>query len=641
MVRFLSRVEKLSDTQIAGLIATLTFAVYAMTMCRTIYTGDDGDFELAMATGGVCHPTGYPLFMLLGRLFMWALSPLIAEPAARINLMTTLFGACSVGMFYLLLRRWIPARIVPIMASLLLAFSPTLWQQCLSCEVYSLTCLFLVALLYLAARLYQGEARVLPWMTLTYGLALTNHLTMALFFPGFLVFVWCYGRSALWPLPKFLRLALLFLAPLLLYAYLPLAAKFSPSPMIWGDPQTPKRFYEHISGALYRHFMFQEPLKTPVKIGEYAIYSLLPELQWMLLFLPFGLLSLWKNQRPILFLTLYILLSNLVYSVNYDIFDIYVYYIPSYVVITFCCAIGMHKISQKAFNSLWKKLDATPEIRQRQVRLAMLVALMIPITQMSLNYEKTDKSGNFLEYDFSSNILANAPPNAVIFPNRETLFTLWYRHWVKGERPDVLIVEPILLGSVVPEPEHWYFAHVKKQWPTVPKLRSWLTLKEQAEVDKGKSTTYVERLVRTALAENRPVLRVADIRTDFAPPGKTMLDGFERVPWGVVERVYETGERPDDKTLYSINQELWEKVNQRGFSTCGTTADRNQSHILERYFTAYKNYGILAETQGDTQTALLAYDSAAQFFQDPELDKQRERLATLVNAQPIKVTQKN
>ena len=56
--------QTLSDRKIAWLLFALAAVVYAATMCRTIYTGDDGDFETAMYTLGICHPTGYPLFRL-------------------------------------------------------------------------------------------------------------------------------------------------------------------------------------------------------------------------------------------------------------------------------------------------------------------------------------------------------------------------------------------------------------------------------------------------------------------------------------------------------------------------------------------------------------------------------------------------
>ena len=149
--------SRLSDRNIALSLSVLVLVVYGLTMCPTIYTGDDGDFETAMATGGICHPTGYPLFTLLGRLFLLLLAPILEEPAARINFMTALFGASAVGLFYRFVATMSVPRSLAAMTSLILGFAPTLWQQSLSCEVYSLTCLFLCSALWLGARLAQGD----------------------------------------------------------------------------------------------------------------------------------------------------------------------------------------------------------------------------------------------------------------------------------------------------------------------------------------------------------------------------------------------------------------------------------------------------------------------------------------------------
>jgi hypothetical protein len=188
----------------------LVFLVYGRTLCPTVYTGDDGDFLTAMATGGVAHPTGYPLFTLLGRLALVppagadvpealarALTGHPDGPALRVNLMTALFGAAAAALFFRFLARLVPGRPWAAAAALLLAFAPTPWQQSLSCEVYALTCLFLALLLYLAALWYEHPGRdgLLGLMAFAYGLALTNHVTVALFLPGSSSWCWPAGPA--------------------------------------------------------------------------------------------------------------------------------------------------------------------------------------------------------------------------------------------------------------------------------------------------------------------------------------------------------------------------------------------------------------------------------------------------------------
>ncbi|WP_309717704.1 DUF2723 domain-containing protein, partial [Armatimonas sp.] len=386
--------SRFSDRKIAWLLFALAALVYALTMCRTIYTGDDGNFETAMYTLGVCHPTGYPLFTLLGRAFLFGLAPLIEEPAARVNLMTALFGAGAVAMFYRFAASVVPSRAVSASATLLLAFAPTLWQQSLSCEVYTLTSLFLCTVLWLSVRLERGE-RVLAPLVLVYGLALTNNLMMVLFLPGFLALACCRVG-----IKKLLPLVPLFLLPLLLYAYVPLAAHFSKSPVLWGSPTTPELFYKHLSGDLYRQLMFSQPLSV---VGENALRygrALVAEFGiWTLWLAPIGVIALWKTQRAILFLTLWIASASLFYALNYHILDIYVYYLPSFMMITVWMAFGAWTLAQR--------VALKPQV-------AALTAIGLPLIALGTHWGAADKSGNVIEADFSQNILLSAPPNAII-----------------------------------------------------------------------------------------------------------------------------------------------------------------------------------------------------------------------------------
>ena len=58
---------------------------------------DGGDLIAAAATGGVAHPTGYPLFVGLGKLF--SLLP-IGSMAWRVNLASAIFAAIAVWLIY-------------------------------------------------------------------------------------------------------------------------------------------------------------------------------------------------------------------------------------------------------------------------------------------------------------------------------------------------------------------------------------------------------------------------------------------------------------------------------------------------------------------------------------------------------------
>lgn len=50
-----------------GFVGLASLGVYLATLAPTITTGDSGDLIAAAARFEVAHPTGYPLYLLLGR----------------------------------------------------------------------------------------------------------------------------------------------------------------------------------------------------------------------------------------------------------------------------------------------------------------------------------------------------------------------------------------------------------------------------------------------------------------------------------------------------------------------------------------------------------------------------------------------
>lgn len=614
--------ERRLDTRIALSLFLVALAVYGTTMCRTIYTGDDGDFETAMFTLGICHPTGYPLFTLLGKLFLTLLAPIVAEPAARVNFLTALCGAGAIGIFYRFLAVVVPSRAVAAMSSLVLAFAPTLWQQSLSCEVYSLTCLFLSAVFWLTARLLRGE-NTLQALVVTYGFALTNNLTMALFLPAFLWLVgWRVGWKALFGPQRIAG----FLLPLLLYAYLPLAANYGHSPLKWGNPSTLPTVLAHIRGSQYSSLMFSKPVSQwPFRCLIYGQHYLIPEFGWhFFAFLPVGLWRLWKTQRPLLWVSLWVFWVDVIYAINYDVADVYVYFIPSYVMAALWIAQGIAWAVQSGLERVWGRAHADSATRLRQSKLLAVIALAIPLVQMSLHLATTDKSGNYLEADYARNILKSAPKDAVILTTSSLTFTLWYEKWVRHNRPDVVALNIDLFLGSISNNQPWNFHQIRGQWPTLPAPYG-LT---QKDLDSGR---YLQRIVRIALGENRPVLFVPDSRSDHLAfdsmaPKNEMFKPFTRLPWGVAERLYEPGTEPAPAELYNTNASLWPQLSFRGVYTGWATSDTLQVHIPFRYFFANKALGQLAEKTGHIDEARTHYQDALKLFADPELDKSLARL---------------
>ncbi|HDL03197.1 MAG TPA: DUF2723 domain-containing protein, partial [candidate division Zixibacteria bacterium] len=78
--------------------------LYIRTMAPSLYWGDSAAFASASYILGLPHSPSFPLYTLLGRLFM--LIPGL-EPAFASNLMSAIFAALAVMMFYMLAKMFI------------------------------------------------------------------------------------------------------------------------------------------------------------------------------------------------------------------------------------------------------------------------------------------------------------------------------------------------------------------------------------------------------------------------------------------------------------------------------------------------------------------------------------------------------
>ena len=79
----------------AGVICLI---VYIITLNPTVTFMDSGELAAACATFGIPHPTGYPLFLIIGYIFTKL--PMSYSPVYNLNLMSAVLSAAAVAVFY-------------------------------------------------------------------------------------------------------------------------------------------------------------------------------------------------------------------------------------------------------------------------------------------------------------------------------------------------------------------------------------------------------------------------------------------------------------------------------------------------------------------------------------------------------------
>jgi tetratricopeptide (TPR) repeat protein len=173
---------------LAAFLIPLLF--YWRTMCKALYIGDGGDFITASYTLGVPHPPGYPLYTLLGKLFLSLPIPGgVSQAAWRMNFMSAFFGALTTLLVYFLIRRITKCNWLAFFAALAVAFARTFWSQAVITEVYTLNTFFmLLQLNLLLIRTETGSRNSLIWMGLALGLSLAHHPSIAIFFPAYIYY---------------------------------------------------------------------------------------------------------------------------------------------------------------------------------------------------------------------------------------------------------------------------------------------------------------------------------------------------------------------------------------------------------------------------------------------------------------------
>lgn len=463
----------------AGALALSLYVTTAAPWITWAHDGaDGGDLIAAAMTWGVPHPSGYPTYCLLGRLF--AVLPL-GSVARRFNLFSATMAAATVSLLFLSIMRllvpsperetWID-RIIALSASLAFATSPLFWSQAIIAEVYAPLTFFFASCLYLALR-RDLWAHTPYWALLgaTFGLGLGMHLSLIWALPGLALLLWKQKAPARLP-----ALSLGAICGLSVYLYLPLAARNDP-PINWGAPHTLAGFWWVASGKLYQGYLFALPAERLLpRLGAWSRL-------WLQQYTPIGTalalngLASWieRKQSAWAWATGLMFLAYALYAITYDTSDSYVYLIPAFLLTALWMAEGTQSIMHSMANQ-----------RTRPLRILSLLLLGgIPLWSLIHHYRTLDLSHDNTAAQWVEEVFRQLPKGAILITGEDRhTFTLDYVRWVEGRRQDLIVID----GELLYQP--WYIDQLTRRYPSLRGLEKQPSLVELVAANLGHQAIY-------------------------------------------------------------------------------------------------------------------------------------------------------
>jgi len=428
------------------------FVLYLRTMAPTIYNLDSAELTTAAATGGLVRATGYPLYLVIGRL--WSQLPM-GDVGYRMNLLSAVCGALTVMLAERILRRLGVGVWARLAAVGLLAVAQFFWALSLIAEVYTLhTAILAGVILALVRWSEQPTPARLALATFLVGIGFGNHVATVLAAPGCVWFVLnAEPRKALEA--RSLALAAAGLAAgLAIYLYLPLVYWTRPefNYVGWFDAAgqfepvnlaTFEGLWWLVSGKVFADVMMA--YTTPELIREIGHFGAELVRAFMIIGIGPGFVGIvvaWRRSRALGGLLLLVFAISAGFYINYRVIDKDTMFLPAYLVWALWVGLGYQWLIDWAGQS-------SPAVRRSAGRgtVVALKAIMAGavVFAVSWNWPLVDLSDDWSARVRGEKILELARPNALIVGWWGTVPIVEYLQQVEGQRRDVQAINRFLI----------------------------------------------------------------------------------------------------------------------------------------------------------------------------------------------------
>ncbi|OGS33433.1 MAG: hypothetical protein A2474_03080 [Elusimicrobia bacterium RIFOXYC2_FULL_34_12] len=418
----------------------ITFGIYLYTLYSTIQSfRDAGDLIVSAYTLGIAHPPGYPLYVILGKI--WTTLIPLGNIAYRTNIFSAITSALCVTIVYLIVSKKLESKWIGAITAFSLAISTAFWRQSILSEIYSLNALFAIIVIYIL--LFHTDKLLL--LSFLFGLGLGNHQTLLLLVPGIAYFL-IKSKYYITNIKTIKYLMIFFLLGFSIYLFLPIRASRQPINN-WGNPSNFSNFVKVLSRADYgtmnlssRYSGTNSSLLDSFKIYLSLLKNNIGVIGILLLFI--GITVSFKNTFNLTILLLFLFTGP---------FFIFLSRLPnnefSLAMLEPACALP------SIFLVILIGICIKKMIPKSIVPLFILFPLFLGIT----NFNKLNKRNNFLALDYGKNLMLSIGKNSFLSMIADMpIFTINYLQYAGKYRNDIKIVYNSFLPWRIREYENKY-----------------------------------------------------------------------------------------------------------------------------------------------------------------------------------------
>ncbi|MFH1193390.1 MAG: DUF2723 domain-containing protein [bacterium] len=533
-------------------------------MPPSIYTGDSGETATAVYVWGIGHPTGFPTYIILAKLFSYLLPWL--EFAYRLNIFSALVSSATIVIFLFILRKLEIGYLASLAALFSLSFAYTFWLHAEMVQVYSLTAFFIALTILIV--LYWLETRKNIYfylLAIISGIGTGTHLTFLLIFPFIFIFIFARDKKLITAKRLFLFFITFLVVASAIYSYIPLRAAQSPA-FNWGNPSNKENFIDYIMQRDWSYKIGNRNLESwKLMLDEIGrLFS--REFTWLgLIFISVGVVSAYKKYQSFFYAGFAVIFFNILLMGNYgnsrDIFVLWRYFLPSYIVMAVFLAIGLNII----FDFFWgaKKDNLTI--------LKILLASLLPVFIFFSHFNNVNHRNNFLVQRTVRDIFEILPQKSVFFVGGDTFFgAAEYERLVLGRRQDILFIN------------EYFFT-----------MRLWYREQKKIEI-KQRGLKYADN-ISDFIKNNQDTKFYFLVTSDLVE--KT---GYDFHPQGIIYE-YETKnqkERTDIIDIKKINDKFWQSRNLEFLKNSQIDREKLANDMPILYMAALNNFGTYLVNNG-------------------------------------------